>query len=223
MYRCMYILPRTRHIAVHSMSLAEKVAALRRFFCMPLSMELLPCIGAMNSLMGIVGDGSLPAQIDALVAASGVNAAAASGVNAAAAPTIASPVAKSPQPCEREQRVPTATSAGKRKATDQPTLFELWPKAQKTEITGDELRKQRVFALQGVDFNPKEGDMRTFASELKGSSSTAKQRVAIYACTKCPRIFSFFPLPWGCWFLSLESHGRHRFLNESWKKRGNIS
>ena len=54
------------------MSLAEKLSALRRFFGTPTQLELLPAVAAMNAVMGILGEGALPAQVDALIAATGI-------------------------------------------------------------------------------------------------------------------------------------------------------
>ena len=54
------------------MSFATKVAALRRFLGVPENLEMLGAVAAMNAMMGVVGEGALPAQVDALVAATGV-------------------------------------------------------------------------------------------------------------------------------------------------------
>ena len=54
------------------MSFADKVASLRRYLGVPEALELLPAIAAMNSMMGVVGEGALPAQVDSLIAITGV-------------------------------------------------------------------------------------------------------------------------------------------------------
>ena len=54
-------------------ALVDKVSALRRFFGTPHEVELLPAIVAMNAMMGIVAEGTLPVQVDKLIAATGVS------------------------------------------------------------------------------------------------------------------------------------------------------
>ena len=54
------------------MSLADKVAALRAFFGVHPEVQLLPAVEAMHAAMGSVAEGALPAQVDALVQATGV-------------------------------------------------------------------------------------------------------------------------------------------------------
>ena len=54
------------------MSFADKVAALRKFFGVPTSLELLPAMNAMNAAMGIAADGALPVQVEVLIAATGI-------------------------------------------------------------------------------------------------------------------------------------------------------
>jgi hypothetical protein len=75
--------------------LAENVAALRKFFGMPDTLELLPAVASMNELMGIAGQGPLPAQVDALVAQTGVSVTGAGDIApraaAATAPAAAAP------------------------------------------------------------------------------------------------------------------------------------
>jgi hypothetical protein len=55
-----------RAIAARRMSFATKVAALRRFLGVPENLEMKQAIIAMNAMMGVVGEGALPAQVDAL-------------------------------------------------------------------------------------------------------------------------------------------------------------
>ena len=56
------------------MSLAQQVSALRAFFGTPADAPLyVPSVEAMNLAMGIIGEGPLPAQVAALVLATGIN------------------------------------------------------------------------------------------------------------------------------------------------------
>ena len=73
------------YLRAAAMSFADKLSALRRLFGVPAQIELLPAIASMNALMEIVGEGALPAQVDALVAATGVTVVATAP--AAPAPT----------------------------------------------------------------------------------------------------------------------------------------
>ena len=59
------------------MSFAAKVTALRRFLGVPETLEMLRAVASMNAMMGIVGEGALPAQVDALIAATGAEVPAA--------------------------------------------------------------------------------------------------------------------------------------------------
>ena len=59
------------------MSLAQQVSALRAFFGTPADAPLLPTVEAMNLAMGMIGEGPLPAQVAALVLATGLNIAGA--------------------------------------------------------------------------------------------------------------------------------------------------
>ena len=52
------------------MQFVEKVAALRLFLGVPTELQLQPAVEHMNTMMGLVGDGALPLQVDALIAAS---------------------------------------------------------------------------------------------------------------------------------------------------------
>ena len=119
------------------MSLADKVAALRAFFGVNPDVQLLPAVEAMHAAMGSVAEGALPAQVDALVQATGVVVSAAPAVAAPVAAPIAAPAAAS-------------KASGKRKADSQEgppakqrTLFAMMPNASKTTIHRDELKKQR--------------------------------------------------------------------------------
>ena len=56
-----------------AMSSAASVAALRTLFGVPDDAPLLEAIQVMNISMGIVGEGPLPKQVQALVDATGVN------------------------------------------------------------------------------------------------------------------------------------------------------
>ena len=58
------------------MQFVEKVAALRRFLGVPTELQLQPAVEHMNTMMGLVGDGALPLQVDALIAATGIVVAA---------------------------------------------------------------------------------------------------------------------------------------------------
>ena len=50
-----------------------KVVALKKFFGELISeLNLLPAVAAMNAVMGVTGEGALPLQVDALIAATGV-------------------------------------------------------------------------------------------------------------------------------------------------------
>jgi hypothetical protein len=87
-------------IRASAMSLVDKVAALRQMFgltagAVPLALE----VRSMNLLMGLSSDGSLPAQVDRLVAETGV-----------LVQTLA--VQRAPSPAEPSQRdPPTAAPA----------------------------------------------------------------------------------------------------------------
>ena len=61
------------------MSFAAKVNALRRFLGVPETLEMLPAVAAMNAMMGVVGEGALPTQVDALIAATGAEFACSQG------------------------------------------------------------------------------------------------------------------------------------------------
>ena len=54
------------------MSFADKVTALRRFFGVAESLELMPAIVGMNLAMGIAGEGPFPSQVDMLIKNTGV-------------------------------------------------------------------------------------------------------------------------------------------------------
>ena len=51
------------------MSFADKVSALRRFLGVGPEVELVPAVQFMNITIGVVGEGTLPTQIDVLIAA----------------------------------------------------------------------------------------------------------------------------------------------------------
>ena len=64
---------RTWELLSRAMSFAASVAALRTLFGVPDDAPLLEAIQVMNISMGIVGEGPLPKQVQALVDATGVN------------------------------------------------------------------------------------------------------------------------------------------------------
>jgi len=147
------------------MSLADKVAALRAFFGVNPDVQLLPAVEAMHAAMGSVAEGALPAQVDALVQATGVVVSAAPAVAAPVAAPIAAPAAAS-------------KASGKRKADSQEgppakqrTLFAMMPNASKTTIHRDELKKQRQLAADGIEYTPRLEDRKTFDSEHADSSA----------------------------------------------------
>ena len=117
------------------MSLVDKVAALRAFFGVRPEVQLLPAVEEMHAAMGSVPVGALPAQVDALVQASGVVVNAAPALAARVAAPVSAPSTSS-------------TVAGKRKAslqgaplpTKQRTLFAVMPDATKTAISAQELK-----------------------------------------------------------------------------------
>ena len=59
------------------MSFAAKVDALRRFLGVPPSLQMVQAVVLMNEMMGVIGEGPLPAQVEALMTATGVEVAAA--------------------------------------------------------------------------------------------------------------------------------------------------
>ena len=144
------------------MSLVQQVAALRLYFGVPDALQLLPAMALMNEMMGIDAEGSVPHQVELLVKMSGITV----GTQAAKSTASAALVAAA-----------TAPGAGKRKtfqshrplAPGLQTLFSLMPDAQKTHVPFSELKKQRVLAIAGEDYEPKKGDMRTFDSECVDS------------------------------------------------------
>ena len=58
------------------MSLAQKLDSLRTFFGLPISLAPVHALPAMQELMGMAAIGPLPAQVEALIAATGIGAAA---------------------------------------------------------------------------------------------------------------------------------------------------
>ena len=68
------------------MSLVENVAALRRYLSVPETLELMPAIRAMNTMMGISGEGALPVQVAKLIAVTGIVVAPAAAPTDEAAP-----------------------------------------------------------------------------------------------------------------------------------------
>ena len=51
------------------MSFAAKVDALRRFLGVPPSLQMVQAVVLMNEMMGVIGEGPLPAQVEALITA----------------------------------------------------------------------------------------------------------------------------------------------------------
>jgi hypothetical protein len=90
-------------------SFADKVAALRTFLGVPPSMPMLQAVLTMNEMMGIVGEGPLPAQVQELVVTTGVVVTITPSTAAAAAPAAATAAAPA---------MPRSASSGKRKADD---------------------------------------------------------------------------------------------------------
>ena len=105
--------------------------------------------------------------------------------------TTESPAARAALPASGSgSSTPCTKSKRKRPLpTGLQTLFSLLPEAKKTKICADELYKQRELALKGEDYQPEVEDMRTFKSEITGTS-TAPASVRKYCCSKCPRIFT---------------------------------
>ena len=136
------------------MSLVEKVAALRLFFGVDDALQLLPAIASMTAMMGIVAEGSIPQQVDHLVALSGVSVgrAPASSKGAAQAATPRTPPSALPEK--------SVEGRGSKRKADAPlaeglqTLFTLLPDAKKTKVSASELLLQRKHAISGEDYSP---------------------------------------------------------------------
>ena len=165
-------------------SLSDKVAALRSFFGIGAEVPLVAAVELMHLTMGSVAEGALPAQISALVEATGVMPVSAS------APVASQSSSPATAPATASK------AAGKRKADElfaapkankQQTLFKVMPDAQKTTIAASELKKQRELAITGLDYVPRKEDRRTFDSE---SADVTIALVRSYQCSRCPRTFT---------------------------------
>ena len=126
------------------MSFAEAIAALRNLFKVSAELPLAAAVDEMRSFMSMEATGSLVRDVDALVAATGVLAAA------ARQPALA-PV--QPAPAAAPQTLSGATSGAKKAVLPPPppgqrSILQLYPDAAKTTIAKEELKKQRVLALQ---------------------------------------------------------------------------
>jgi hypothetical protein len=210
------------------MSLVEKVAALRTFFGLLPSLELLPAVTSMNTLMGIVGEGPLPQQVDSLIAATGVTITT-PGRAPAAAPAAAAAAAAAPVDAAVGKKRAAPESAPPLKHQRARTMEHMFPQAEKTEIRAEELRKQRVAAAAGMDYKPRDSLVAEWSSQRNSGSSTAPPKPAkAYPCSRCPRTFTSASSAGCCWRrrrgprrLSLSflrwsdgalGRGRHRFL-----------
>jgi hypothetical protein len=156
------------------MSLVEKVAALRTFFGLLPSLELLPAVTSMNTLMGIVGEGPLPQQVDSLIAATGVTITT-PGRAPAAAPAAAAAAAAAPVDAAVGKKRAAPESAPPLKHQRARTMEHMFPQAEKTEIRAEELRKQRVAAAAGMDYKPRDSLLR--GGRRGGADESAPGRV----------------------------------------------
>ena len=164
------------------MLVAEKLAALRTFFGLSAEMPLPQATLAMHEMMGIVGTGPLPAQIDNLIAITGVLLTYGSGSSTDQGEAVGSSGVPAPSQ-------PSNVSGKKRKQsashlTGPRTISGMLGK--KVLITGDELRKQRKAAGRGVDYSPREFNVETFEVREQCSPALAKE----FYCSMCPRSFS---------------------------------
>jgi hypothetical protein len=120
----------------HMTSLVDKVDALRRFFGKSFAeLDLIPAVAAMNAAMSLVGSGSLTAQVDTLVASTGVRVASppAPAEIPAAASAAASGGASSTAAGKKRARSPAAQQATSTANLGTPT----GKRAQKlTDFTG---------------------------------------------------------------------------------------
>ena len=169
------------------MSLVDKVNALwRSLFGADAQPALAEAVGKLRQAMGMPTTGSLPGDVDELMKAT--------GVAVAAAPPVA-PVGPAPAPDAAEPA--PSDGARKRKARPppkkQPTLLQALPHAVRTTISSDELKKQRMQAVDGIDYSPRQEDRRTFDSEKESAKAEAAARAAPvkeYPCPQCPRKFT---------------------------------
>eukprot|EP00966_Prymnesium_polylepis_P256730 5930374-Prymnesium_polylepis.1 len=161
------------------MAFAQKVDALRRYLGVPTSLQMMPAVVLMNEMMGIIGEGPLPVQIEALLIATGIEAAA-PGIEAAA-PVSTVPAAPAAAAAPAPAAAVPAATGGKRKAAaaaapppnkkQQRTLFDVLPTAPKIKVPAGELQKQRELAAQDIDYTPEIDDVRVFKSERGEGSS----------------------------------------------------
>jgi hypothetical protein len=167
------------------MSFVDKVGALRRLIGIDLSLELQPAIAAMNAAMGIIGEGALPAQVDALVDVTGMQVTAAPPAATPATGLAANTAPAAAVGGKKRKAVATTPTLSNKK---QRSLFAVLPHAVKTSISKEELRKQRELATTGVAYTPRYSDVQNFESE-RGDSS-ASPPVKVYHCTRCTRTFA---------------------------------
>ena len=182
-------------------SLADKVEALREFFGRALfeGCSLPATLKAMHESMGMVAEGPLPQQADALVAATGVVLAAPAA--AAAALPVAAPAAAAeqpsaaikrkadvaPQPQPAPKKPKPASAAGKAIAAAGTQLLGSMPGIERRKISSHELAHQRAEAAAGRDYAPKVDEMARFKREREEPVPEAPK---IYSCNKCSKTFA---------------------------------
>jgi nucleoid-associated protein YgaU len=155
------------------MAFAQKVDALRRYLGVPTSLQMMPAVVLMNETMGIIGEGPLPGQIEALLIATGIESAPpAAAPAAAAAPATPAPAA-----------VISAAKGGKRKAAaeatppldkKQRTLFAMLPTAPKIKVPSLPLPPLPLLPVHST------------ASLQSGTSSVAFFHGSAATWTRCP-------------------------------------
>ena len=189
-----------------AMSIVEKVAALRSFFGLTAEMALPLAILSMNEMMGIVGEGPLAAQVDILVAKTGLpnlslvhvdltgssSSTQPSGSAPSSASAPVSPSTGTPSGASAQIRLPAVV--GKKRSHDGAPTGRQWKQQcsmgsyfQKVVITAEELRKQREASSRGVAYSPRKftGPGEVSKCEELCAPAVAKE----FRCPMCPRKF----------------------------------
>jgi hypothetical protein len=181
-------------------SLVDKVDALRRFFGKSFAeLDLIPAVAAMNAAMSLVGSGSLTAQVDTLVASTGVRVASppAPAEIPAAASAAASGGASSTAAGKKRARSPAAQQATSTANLGTPT----GKRAQKlTDFTGFTkllIRKtdlvtvaKRQVVGEAVPYEEVEKEVLLELSGMLPSERAAPLPAAWWFCDDCNRGFS---------------------------------
>ena len=112
------------------MSFVDKLAALRRLLGIDSSLDSMRAIAHMNVAMGIIAEGALPAQVNVLVDATGIQVSAATTPAATPAATLAATPAAAVAPatttrCRKRVAEARTSDSGTPLSKKQRTLFSM--------------------------------------------------------------------------------------------------